>query len=70
MIPRPPETRTDMVAGKTGRGRKGGGQGVFPTGPSEDGFYRVQVVVLAQTCMARPQTHFFPSYSLKVSVIL
>lgn len=35
MIPRLPETRTDMVAGKTGRGWKGGEQGVFPAGPSE-----------------------------------
>ena len=67
MIPRLPETRTHMVAGRTGRSWKGGEQGMFPVGPSEDGFYCVQVVVLAQTCMARPQTHFSPSYILSVS---
>lgn len=39
MIPRLPETRTHMVAGRTGRSWKGGEQGVFPAGPSEDGFY-------------------------------
>lgn len=70
MIQRLQETQAEMVASKRGRRWNGGEQGMFPAGTSEDYVYHVQVVVLTQTCMASPETHFFHSYIPKVSVRL